>query len=194
MNSINIGEIKTALTDRLSKDSYEHSVRTMEIAIDLAGIHGVEVKKAATAALLHDYARDLSNEELIAGSRKAGYDINWVEEKIPYLLHGPLGAVQVEEDLNIDDENILSAIRKHTYGATRMAPLELIIYIADLIEPARDGGRIDKVREAANIDLYGAFKLAYKDQIGNLVGRGRYIHPMTMEVWNNIVEMENINE
>ncbi len=193
MKKTSIEELKIVLKKRLSKDSYEHSLRTMDIAIDLADIHGVDTKKAAVAALLHDYARDLSGEELIASSRKAGHNINWVEERLPYLLHAPLGATQVETNLKIDDQDILSAIRKHTYGATQMNPLELTVFLADLIEPSRDGGRIGKVRDEANVDLYKAFKLAYEYQIGKLVAQGRYIHPVTMEVWNKIVDMEYIH-
>ncbi len=193
MNTIDIVEIRRQLSNRLSKANYEHSVRTMETAIKLAGIHGEDVEKTKAAALLHDYSRDLKSEELINASRKAGLDVNWVEEKVPYLLHGPLGAIQVKTDLNIDDSEILSAIRNHTYGSTRMGPLDLIVYLADLIEPARDGVRIGKVRAMARDDLERAFRFSYQVQIGFLVDHGKYIHPKTAEVWNKIIDMENVN-
>ena len=194
MKRTNVDEIKNVLFNRLSEESYLHSVRTMEIAEILADIHAVDSGKTVIAALLHDYARDLSNEELIASAKKSGIEINWVEEKVPYLLHGPIGAMQVKEEFDITDESILNAIRKHTYGATEMNQLDRIVYIADLIEPGRDGGRIGKVRAMAEIDLNDAFKLAYEDQISSLINQGRYIHPITAEVWNRIVNMEKTNE
>ena len=51
---------------------------------------------------------------------------------------------------DIDDEEILSAIRWHTTGKSDMSLLDKIIYIADMIEPSRD---FDGVKEIRKITL-----------------------------------------
>ena len=70
--------------------------------------------------------------------------IDAFEQANPVVLHARLGAELARDEFGIDDEAILSAIRKHTLAAATMSPLDEILYLADGLEPGRDFiGRAD---------------------------------------------------
>ena len=58
-----------------------------------------------------------------------------------------------KEVFEIDDNEILSAMRWHTTGKENMTSLEKIIYLADLIEPSRKFEGVDRLREISEKDL-----------------------------------------
>ena len=62
----------------------------------------------------------------------------YVLDTMPRLLHGPTAAaelVRAYPDLSAD---VVQAIARHTAAAVGMSDLDMIIYIADAIEPSRD--------------------------------------------------------
>lgn len=190
---IELKRIEDELAGSLSINSFEHCVRTKLKAIELAEAHGADIEKTATAALLHDYARDLNNTELLDEAVRNNYAVNQVERNNPYLLHAPVGAILVKRNLGIEDDDILNAIRRHTYGDVDMKKIDLIVYLADLIEPGRTGISIEEVRGAALIDLERSFKIAYQKQVEGLLSKGKYLHPLTVRVWNNLIDSEKDN-
>lgn len=54
------------------------------------------------------------------------------------MLHAKVGAMLAKVKYDIDDEEVLGAIRWHTTGKPNMNLLEKIVYVADYIEPRRD--------------------------------------------------------
>ena len=64
-----------------------------------------------------------------------GFGISKIERDYPVLLHGRAGAVLSREELGIEDEEILDAVRWHTTGKRGMNGITSILYIADYIEP-----------------------------------------------------------
>ena len=60
-----------------------------------------------------------------------------MEQKNPSLLHAKLGVYYAKHRYEIDDEQILAAIRWHTTGRPEMTLLEKIVFLADYIEPNR---------------------------------------------------------
>ena len=69
---------------------------------------------------------------------KYNLEISEIERKNPSLLHAKLGCLSGEMiSMNIEDEEILMAIRSHTTGRPGMSLLEKIVYIADYMEPGR---------------------------------------------------------
>ncbi len=123
---------------------YAHIVRVARTAERLAHAHGVDPLQARTAGLLHDLARLYPGERLLRECAERGMPIDPFEEANPIVLHAPLGAELARDWFGVDDEAILSAIRKHTLAAATMSPLDEILYLADGLEPGRDFlGRAD---------------------------------------------------
>src|SRR5690625_5750826 len=55
---------KKIITNVLSKDRVEHSFRVAKVATQLARKYNVNIEKIELAAILHDYAKNHSKEEL----------------------------------------------------------------------------------------------------------------------------------
>ena len=122
--------------DRSSPERFAHLERCAETAEILCVRNGLDPKKGAEAALLHDVARELSDEEILrlAGSR---YELVPEERKNPVLLHGKAAAAMIARDLGIEDEEILEAAACHTTGCPGMGPIARVVFLADYIEPGR---------------------------------------------------------
>ena len=66
--------------------------------------------------------------------------------------------------------------------------LDMIIYIADAIEPSRDFDGLDELRAAIGaVPLEELFMMTFNHILLTLVERRRRLHPATVEVWNHYV-------
>ncbi len=99
------------------------------------------------------------------------------------LLHGPVGAVVAECEYGVSDPNILSAIRCHTTGKVGMLPLDMIVYLADKIEPSRRSyPALDEVRRLAQTDLVAAMRYSLLSTLDYVRSQKRTPHPTTQRV------------
>lgn len=168
----------------LSRERFDHSILVMETARELARRFGVDEEKAALSGLLHDCAKELSNEKLIFLSRKYGWDIDSVEEAHGQLLHAPASAQLAKEEFGISDNEILSSIAFHTVGRPAMSQLEKIIYLADHIEPQRDYPRVEAVRKLAQTNLEEAIVECIDSMLTFLIQYGKPICFKTLQTRN----------
>jgi hypothetical protein len=101
------------------------------------------------------------------------------ERANPVVLHARLGAELARETYGVDDAAILSAIRKHTVAAENMSRLDVILYLADGIEPGRDyPERAGFVRLALR-DLDAAMAAVLGSTIAYLGHRSLDVAPQT---------------
>lgn len=178
-----IERARELLRARLCDESMEHCERTARTAVGLARRFGVDLERAELAALLHDYARDESDDDLLAQAESLGVPVTEMERAHPYLLHARVGAALVRRDLPGMGEAILSAIAVHTVGGMPMSDLDKVLYIADMIEPARTFPGVDAMRIACeHDDLDECFRLAYGSTVRHLRERGRPVHPISAAV------------
>ncbi len=184
-------QLKAVLKERLQNKRYEHSVHVMEMAVSLAAVHGVDEESAAVAGLLHDYAKNMSPEELRQAANELGLELDSVVCRHMMLAHGPVGAALIERDLHVSDPAILNAIRYHTYGCTGMGMLEKIIYLADYIEPGRKFKGADELRKIAFENLDKAVLIALEASIAYLIGTDRLMHPNTLYARNELTIEQN---
>ncbi len=186
-----IKELKSTLKARLQGKRYEHSVKVMETAVALARLYGADKQSAAVAGLLHDYAKNLSPEELRQAAVSMNLELDDVISRHMMLAHGPVGAALVQRDLGITDSSILNAIRFHTYGRTGMDKLEKIIYLADFIEPGRKFKGAEELRKVAQENLDKAVLMALESSIAYLLGSDRLMHPNTLYARNELIIEQN---
>ncbi len=123
--------------NRLSKRRFEHSVRTAETARRFAIKYGVDYQKAELAGLLHDFSKEDSVDSMLDVIKKHHIETPECIQQNPKIAHGEVGAAVLKEEGYIDDEDILSAIRWHTYGEENMSEIAKIVYLSDAIEPGR---------------------------------------------------------
>jgi len=189
MNKIEALDIvKGQLTDH----RYQHTLGVMETAIDLANQYQVDVKKAETAAIFHDYAKFRPKDEMKQII---------VEQNMPTILldyntelwHAPVGAYLVKTEVGITDSEILTAIEFHTSGRPKMTMLERVIYLADYIEPGRHFPGVEEVRELAKKDLNLALVQSIRNTISFLLKKNQPIFPDTFLAYNALIQ-ENKEE
>ena len=178
--------LESLMAQRLSPKRYNHSLGVAQTAVELAESSGVEREKAWTAGLVHDYARELPAEQLVALARKLevkdDFALNY-----PELLHGPVGAYLIKLELGIEDPEILVAVTSHTLGRRKMGKLEQIIYLADMIEPARNYHGVDSLRQQARSDFHSAVLSALDHTLRFLLEEGKPIHIRTIEARNYLL-------
>ncbi|MGL4345101.1 MAG: nicotinate-nucleotide adenylyltransferase [Cellulosilyticaceae bacterium] len=147
-------QMKHYVEGRLSPKRYAHTKGVVEMALELAKLHGVSTDKVFVAALFHDIAKQLSQEEQLALCHEMALALDSFEKEHLDLAHGKVGAALLERDWHIHDFEILDSIRYHTVGRLGMNDLEKIIYIADMIELGRKPyPAMDKIRRLAKVDL-----------------------------------------
>lgn len=168
----------------LKKDRFNHTIRTEKIAVLLARHHGVSVKAASIAALLHDYARKFDRQDLLKQAKKFKLKIDTLSQQEPKLLHAELSTIYARSEFGIKSTAILSAIRKHTVGSAKMTKLEKIIYLADHLEEGRSHSGLKRLRQLAMKNLDQAIVTISTNMVKYLIGIGALIHPGTIQTRN----------
>ena len=157
------------LQSALSLPRYIHTMGVVKTAKKLAGRWQADEKKAMTAALLHDCAKDYPEQMKRRFCKEFHVPIDPVMDQAIDLCHGPLGAEVARREYGVTDEEVLNAIRYHTTGRPEMTKLEQIIFIADYIEPQRDKApRLDVIRRLAFEDLEECMYQILKDSMSYL--------------------------
>lgn len=175
-------KINKRIYKMLTPVRFAHTQGVCEEAVRLAEKYGVDRQKAIIAALLHDCAKNIPENETRRLCKKYDIKLDDILDKQIYLAHSFLGAKIAKHEFNVSDKEILNAIKYHTTGRSNMSVLEKVIYIADYIEPNReyfDG--LSELRVLAYEDLDKAMHLGLKINEENLTLRGRIIHPLSVE-------------
>ena len=175
----------------------------VEEAEILARAYGVDVREARLAGLLHDWDKAYDDEEIRERVRELGLQVNpWILEHQPRLLHGPTAAAALGREYPAISAGILQAIERHTTGEIDMAPLDMVLYCADALEPNRrfkplasDSSSLD------GLNIHFACVDELRAQIGRvtleelyvavlgywtilIIEQGKTLHPRTVDIWN----------
>ncbi|MDR0846608.1 MAG: bis(5'-nucleosyl)-tetraphosphatase (symmetrical) YqeK [Lactobacillales bacterium] len=180
---MNIDYITREVEAEVNPKRFAHILRVEEMARRLAVRWNYDEERAALAAVLHDYAKDVSDEEFRRRLKRGDYP-EVFKDYGNEIWHGWIGADIVAEKFDIHDEEILNAIRRHTTGDTTMTLLDKIIFVADYIEEGRDLPEVEEARRLAFVDLDAAVQLELANTINFLNKKGARIFPLTQEVFD----------
>ena len=161
-----------------------HSINVCVLATRYAVRFGADPDKCALAALLHDCAKELPEDEQIALSAKI------IHGYIPgkQILHSPAGAVYAREHYGVEDQEVLDAIQFHTIGREVMTMTDKIVYLADKVEPARHYDDLTEIRRLAETDLDGALIECYCAIRESFAAKGQEIHEDTKKSLKYLLE------
>ncbi len=187
---MNIIEMDALLKESLKPNRYIHSVNTMKTAISLAEHYGENKDVVAVAGLLHDCAKNLNDIETLKYCEDNGIELNEIEKKQLFLMHGEVGAIIAKEQYGVQEEIILNAIRHHTTGFSNMNMIDKIVYLADYIEPGRTHCEVEDVRRLAYEDIDKALICAFSNVIKFVIMQNGLIHPFTIEARNRLLLKE----
>ena len=171
--------IINVLKKRLNEKRLEHSINVMKMAVVLAEKNGVDLENARFAGLLHDCAKNMSNEDLVKYCDKHKIHIDELKRKSPGTLHAEVGADIAEKEFGAN-QDIVRAIKYHTLANEEMKDLDKILYVADLIELGRDLEGVDEIRKIALENLNEGFYVSLDYCIKNVQERGKEVHPQSI--------------
>lgn len=120
-------ELQKKLEHILKPGRFRHTVGVRYTAQAMAMRFGENVEQIGVAGVLHDCAKYMTEDDMLAECKKYGIECTEVEKKQPHLLHAKLGACYAKEKYGITDGQVLSAIRWHTTGRPDMTDFEKII-------------------------------------------------------------------
>lgn len=180
-------EYDKLLRSKLDDYRYIHSLGVAKSAKELAALYGADEEKAYTAGLLHDVMKNASPDEQLQIMEKADIILSPCEKLNQKLWHAIAGAAFLKTELNITDEEIISAVRWHTTGKAGMTTLEKTVYLADFISEDRTYPDVDEVRRLARISLESAIVYTQKYCIQKLLSQNMIIDPSGVECYNDLV-------
>ncbi|MFW6006359.1 MAG: bis(5'-nucleosyl)-tetraphosphatase (symmetrical) YqeK [Halanaerobiales bacterium] len=186
-----INKIKQNLAREMEEQRYQHTLRVMKIAVELARENNVSQKKAKVAALLHDYTKNWEIDKIKKLVKASCWQIDQLEYSIDKVLHAPASACIARKKYNISDFQILEAIRYHTIGNPNMGKLSYIIFAADIIEPGRNFPGVDNIRNEIHHNFKNGIKLICEQSIKYNIKKNRLIHPGTLKLRNSLLEGNN---
>lgn len=168
------------LQKHLDKGRYEHTLGVMYTCAALAMAYHYDMEKAMLAGLLHDCAKNIPNDKKLELCKKHHIEVTEVERENPFLLHAKVGAWVAKKKYDIRDEEILHAIKVHTTGEPAMQTLDMILFIADYIEPCRDkAANLEQIREMAFRSLEQTVEQILFDTLHYLNQKSGRIDPTT---------------
>ncbi len=168
-----------------------HSLSVGREAERLARVYGLDPYPARIAGILHDWEKATDDADLVAIAREAGLQDGFSEDLslVAPLLHGPMAKVTLPERYPWLTDEVLQAISRHTLGASDMSPLDMVLFVADGIEPTR--GRVEALEaQRAMVGKASLFELwwrAFRDGIAYVIDTSRHLYPKTVEIYNEVV-------
>ena len=114
----------------MSPKRFNHVLGVERAAIALAEKYGYDTEKAGLAGLLHDYAKELPDQEFLELIDKYELDPE-LKKWGNNVWHGMVGIYKIQEDLGLTDSEILRSIEIHTVGSHEMSTLDKSGYVAD---------------------------------------------------------------
>ncbi|MFZ5352932.1 MAG: bis(5'-nucleosyl)-tetraphosphatase (symmetrical) YqeK [Bacillota bacterium] len=184
---IDISKIKKYLRQELSRKRYKHSINVSKMAVELAARYGCDLHKAEIAGLVHDCTREMSEDIQLQYLKKMNCAADNVVINVKELMHAYSAVYVCSELFQVDDAEILAAVKYHTTGKADMSLLEKVIFLADFIEPERSFKGVDELRELAFRDLDLAVLKALNISIEYVISKNRMLHPYTILARNSII-------
>lgn len=197
MNNLNIENIDTKqiiekLNTMLKPKRLEHSINVAKCAIKLSEIYGYDKEKAYLAGLVHDCAKYFTKEQIDLYVEKYNIELDPLEVDNIALSHSIIGSFAIQYVFNIQDMDIINAVRYHTTGRENMSILEKIIFMADMIEEGRNFPGVDELRKLSfNGQLDKALITSLNNTIKFVIENNQLIHPRSVSARNYLMQ-ENI--
>lgn len=175
--------------DRLPRGLRAHVLCVVDIARSLARRHGLDEDRAALGALAHDVARAMPGKELLRQAARLGLPMDEVDQQVPVLLHGPVGAELLRLEDGLDDCSIYNAVRWHTTSHPLMDDLGKVVFLADKLDPQKvvSYPYLDVIRSLAFEDMDQAVLEFLTRETAVRVSRGELVHPVTIEARNHLI-------
>lgn len=181
---------------RISKKRFDHVCGVAAVGDLIAKKAGVNRFLVGLACYLHDCCKETKDKELIEHALRGGLTLSAIEAVNGHLLHGPVAALTIKEELKITNKDVLTAISEHTLGSVTMSEISKVVFLADCLEESRPVSFTEPIWAALNtpvgltnkkVNLDRAMLVACDLSLSGLLESGRPIHPKTVDVRNHFL-------
>ncbi len=178
------------LEGRVSARRLSHIEGVALTSEKLARIYGENTLCARLAGLLHDWDKNYDDEGIRHRVDELGLQVDpYVYTHEARLLHGPTAAAALSRDFPQISASVISAISRHTTASCDMTPLDMIVYVADVIEPTRTFDEVEALRSVVGkVSLEELFFRAYTYTMTSVIAREKNLYPNTVDVWNHYAD------
>lgn len=179
-----LSTIRQDLLARTPAHRVAHIMGVEGMTLLLARQWGVDQARCLLAGLLHDlgkpYPKSVQREKLDACTAvrpvRDDYDC-------PPVWHGLISAQEARDVYGVQDPEVLEAVAYHSTGIAGMAPVGLVLYVADFIEPSRDWPGVHEVRvRLRGLSLHEAALEVATVKQERLDKKGQPAHPRTSQM------------
>ena len=187
---MNKTEAIACIQQHLPEKRFQHTIRVMDTALELAKTYHIAAENMELAAIFHDYAKYRNLDEM----KRIIINSTLPKDLLHYhteLWHGPVGAILIQQEYGIDHPDILRAIRYHTTGRAHMSLFEMILFVADYIEPGREIPGVEEVREMAKENITLAAQEISKRTIHYLLSQNQSVYPDSFFAYNDLTRKIN---
>ena len=170
----------------LNPNRVAHVLGCRDTAVALAKRWGADETDAARAGILHDITKAIDGPLQLTLCKAYGKILDDFSRKYPKTLHALTGSL-VAERIFGENKAVVDAIAYHTTGKADMNLLEMIIYVADYMEPNRDFPGVETLRQLAFSDIQAALRLGLEMTMEHLKEQGSEVSPASREAlaWLN---------
>ena len=169
-------ELEAVVISLLNPNRVAHVLGCRDTAVELAKRWGANETDAARAGILHDITKAIDGPLQLTLCEAYGKILSDFSRRYPKTLHALTGSM-VARRIFGENDAVVSAIEHHTTGKADMNLLEIIIYVADYMEPNRNFPGVEKLRELAFTDLQAALKLGLEMTLEHLKRQGAEVSP-----------------
>ena len=161
-------ERRDELEKRVGPRRFKHSPGVSETAEALACVYGADKTAARVAGLLHDWDKGYDDPGILARADELGMELDAELSAMPRVLHGLTAAVALGD-------------------------LDMIVYIADALEPGRKGKMVQKLREkVGELELRDLFLEVYAYWVQLIMERRHPMYSKTTEIWNSYMPEQEV--
>lgn len=175
---------------------YLHSLSVAHTAEQMALAYGVDPLQARVAGILHDWDKVLDADAQMELARTLGIDLGVPMELVQPLLHGMTAARHLPARYPALPPAVWQAIDRHTIGHADMTALDMVVFVADGIEPRRrDVPAIRAVRALvdARAPLEDVYWTSFFHGVSYVIDTERYLYPGTLDIYNQLVLRRRAN-
>ena len=179
-----------------SKKRFSHCNFVAKAAAELAAIYGEDEMDARIAGLMHDLMKEKTKEYMQNIFNSYNFKLNDAQKINPKVWHGIVGALYLENVLEIDNKKIINAVKYHTVPRKHMSNFEKIIFMADRISQDRKYKDVQFLRDLSKKNIDDAVLYSLKNTISSLIKKESTISTPTIECYNTLIlkKTENLKE
>jgi predicted HD superfamily hydrolase involved in NAD metabolism len=185
---IDFESLKIELRKTLSEKRFQHTLGVEQRAIEIGKHFSENPENLRAAALLHDCAKSMNQEEQISYAKEHSIPLSEHDLKAKGIIHAKIGAFIARKNFHISAPEILDAIAFHSTGRAGMTRFEKIIFASDYLDPYRKfQEENDKLLKLIYSNLDKGVLEIVKAKLRYVMEKNESIHPLSIQFYNSLL-------